>query len=469
MKTDYLKALRDGEPLNFKDRIFLILKLSGPAMLAQISSIIMQYIDASMVGRLGANDSASIGLVSSSTWVVGGIMISLVEGFSVQIAHSIGAKDNKRARNLVKTGLIVNMLIAFLITIFLVSVSRALPIWLGGAEEIRRNATNYLLIYSLFTPVFMLNYLTCSMIQASGNMKVPSICDTIMFILDMIFNFFFIFPTATYKIFGFNLTIFGAGLGVSGAALGTGMSYVVVTIFLIIYLLFKSDILHLRKNERIHIKIDDLKKAFKISLPLAFERGITSGASVAVTRIIAPLGSVSVAANSFAVTAEALCYMPGYGVQSAATTIIGQSIGAKRTDQTKKLGLISIGTGMIIMAFTGILMFFFAPYMIGILTPDPEIRALGTTILRIESFAEPFFGASIVGSGVFRGAGDTLAPSLMCLFSLWCVRVPLSIILVKSYGLKGVWIAMATELTVRGIIFLIRFFRGKWENKLLTK
>ena len=121
------------------------------------------------------------------------------------------------------------------------------------------------------------------------------------------------------------------------------------------------------------------------------------------------------------------------------------------------------------MAFTGILMFFFAPYMIGILTPDPEIRVLGTTILRIESFAEPFFGASIVGSGVFRGAGDTLAPSLMCLFSLWCVRVPLSIILVKSYGLKGVWIAMATELTVRGIIFLIRFFRGKWENKLLTK
>ncbi|SDM84000.1 MATE family efflux transporter [Lachnospira pectinoschiza] len=469
MKKDYLRALRDGEPLSFNQRVQLILKLSGPAILAQISSIVMQYIDASMVGRLGANDSASIGLVSSSTWVIGGIMISLVEGFSVQMAHSIGAKDNKRARNLMKTGVIIDMLIALLLMALVMSISFYLPGWLGGAEEIRHNATLYLLVYGAFIPVFMINYITCAMIQASGNMKIPSICDTLMFILDMIFNFIFIFPTATYNILGLKLKIYGAGLGVAGAALGTGVSYIVVTAFLIYYMFAKSDILHLRKDEKLKIQLADIKKAFKISLPLACERGITSGASVAVTRIIAPLGSISVAANSFAVTAEALCYMPGYGVQSAATTIIGQSIGAGRKDQTKKLGYIAIGTGVIIMTLTGILMYFLAPIMIGILTPDPAIKALGVTVLRIEAFAEPFFAASIVASGVFRGAGDTLAPSLMCLFSLWCVRVPLSIMLVKPLGLKGVWIAMATELTVRGIIFLVRLIRGKWENKLYAR
>ena len=466
MKKDYLKTLRDGESLTLNQRIALILKLSGPAILAQISSVIMQYIDASMVGRLGANDSASIGLISSTTWLISGIMISACEGFSVQMAHSIGAKDNKRARNLMKVGIVLNMLFVICLMAITMILSLYLPTWLGGSPQIRSNATIYLFIYGCFMPIFQLNYITCAMIQSSGNMKIPSICDTVMFILDMIFNFIFIFPTTTYHILRFKIKIFGAGLGVAGAALGTGMSYVVINIFLLYFIFIKSDILHLRKNEKIKFNLQEIKNATKISIPLACERSITSGASIVLTKIIAPLGSIAVAANSFAVTAEALCYMPGYGVSSAATTIIGQSIGAGRKDQTKKLGYIAVCTGMIIMTITGILMYFLAPFMIGILTPDPEIKTLGISVLRIEAFAEPLFAASIVGSGIFRGAGDTIAPSVMSFFSLWCVRVPLSLILVKPFGLNGVWIAMASELCVRGIIFLLRLTFGKWENKL---
>ena len=114
------------------------------------------------------------------------------------------------------------------------------------------------------------------------------------------------------------------------------------------------------------------------------------------------------------------------------------------------------------MAFMGVVMYVFAPEMIGFLSPVDEIRQLGTTVLRIEAFAEPFFAASIVCYSICVGAGDTLRPALMNLGSMWLVRLTLAAILAPRYGLPGVWVAMAIELTFRGTIFLIRIFKGKW-------
>ena len=154
--------------------------------------------------------------------------------------------------------------------------------------------------------------------------------------------------------------------------------------------------------------------------------------------------------------------MPCYGIGAAATTIIGQSVGAGRRDLTRRLGYIVTGFGMLIMTIGGILMYIFAPVMIGVLSPDPEIRELGTIILRIEAFAEPMYAASIVAAGVFHGAGDAMIPSILSFVSMWAVRIPLSAILATRMGLQGVWIAMCVELCVRGLLFLIRLRGKRW-------
>lgn len=104
--------------------------------------------------------------------------------------------------------------------------------------------------------------------------------------------------------------------------------------------------------------------------------------------------------------------------------------------------------------------------MIGVLSPVPAIRELGTTVLRIEAFAEPFFAASIVAYSVCVGAGDTLRPAVINLVSMWGVRLTLAAWLAKDYGLRGVWTAMAIELTFRGLMFLVRLFRGEWLSKI---
>ena len=195
---------------------------------------------------------------------------------------------------------------------------------------------------------------------------------------------------------------------------------------------------------------------------MAAQSMLMGGAQIVSTIIVAPLGMFAIAANSFAVTAESLCYMPGYGIGEAATTLIGQSIGAGQRALTKSFARMTILLGMAVMAFMGIVMYVFAPEMIGFLSPIEDIRSLGINVLRIEAFAEPFFAASIVGYSICVGAGDTLRPALMNLVSMWLVRLTLAAMLAPRYGLPGVWFAMAVELTFRGTIFLIRIYRGKW-------
>lgn len=235
---------------------------------------------------------------------------------------------------------------------------------------------------------------------------------------------------------------------------------------MLFYLLARSPILHLRKGERVHFRGDQIWRSFRIALPVAVENIVMNSAQITSTRIVAPLGTVSVAANSLSVTAESLCYMPGYGIGTAATAIIGQSIGAGRFKTTRRIGWIITFLGMAVMTISGSLMYIFAPYMIGFLTPDPNVVALGTQCLRIEAFAEPMFAASIVAAGVLRGGGDTFVPAMICLGTMWLIRIPLALYLAPGIGLPGVWTAMCIELCVRGALFLARQAQGKYLGKV---
>jgi putative MATE family efflux protein len=465
-KRDPLAALRGGQSLNLRQQLALVLRLSLPAMMSQISTIIMEYIDASMVGRLGPAQSASIGLVSTSTWLFGGVCFAASAGFTVQVAQCIGAGQEREARDILKQAFAVCLGISILLLAGGAAVSGGLPRWLGGEQPLWRDASLYFLIFMLGIPISQLNSLAGGMLQCSGNMRVPSLLNVLMCTLDMVFNAALIFPARTVTLFGTAVFVPGAGLGVAGAALGTVLAQAVTAVFMLWFLLRRSPPLHLRPGEGFAFSGPCLKKAVRIAAPVAFEHVVMCGAQVAATRIVAPLGTVSIAANSFAVTAESLCYMPGYGIADAATTLIGQSIGAGRPQLSRRFAWMTVGIGMAVMTCTGVLLYAFAPAMLALLTPSAEIRALGASVLRIEAFAEPLFAASIVASGAFRGAGDTLVPSCMNLISMWAVRLPAAALLAPVLGLRGVWIAMCAELCVRGLLFLARLKSSRWLKRI---
>ena len=463
-KTDaLLEHIRLGNSLTGSEKLNLIIGLSIPSILAQITSVLMFFIDASMVGSLGAEASASIGLVEPAGWLFGSLGGAVALGFSVQVAHFIGANDFQRARQVMKHGYVVCLLFSFVIMAISGVIAPWLPGWLGGGPDIQHDASLYFLIFACGAPFFYLESLSSALLKSSGDMKVPGIVLSLNCVLDVLFNFIFIFPSRTVSILGADFHVFGFGLRVAGAAIGTTLAYIITSLTLIYFTVVKSKILAWKKDlERFVWNGAYVKEAFKISGPMALQYILMNGAQVVSTMIVAPLGNIAIASNSFAVTAESLCYMPGYGIGDAATTLIGQSIGAGRRDLCHSFARMTMFLGMGIMAVMGFIMYVFAPEMIGMLSPVEEIRQLGASVLRIEAFAEPFFAASIVGYSICVGAGDTFKPALMNLGSMWCVRLTLAYMLAQHYGLRGVWVAMAVELTYRGIIFLIRIFRGKW-------
>lgn len=443
-----LELIRAGRPMSIWQRMRLTVLLSIPAIMANLSSIVMQYIDAAMVGSLGAGAAASIGLVSTTTWLFGGLCGAAATGFSVQAAHRIGANDMEGARSVLKQSLCAVAAFAILLGAIGVGISGALPHWLGGDESIRPAASEYFRIYAFSIPALQMVFLSAGMLRCSGNMKVPSILSVAMCALDVVFNY---------------LLIFVAGLGVAGAALGTAASEIVVGLVMLWYLLSRSETLSLRGHPgRWRISRLTLRRATGIGLPIGLEHAMICGAQIATTVIVAPLGVAAIAANAFGVIAESLCYMPGYGISEAATTLTGQSLGAGRRRLTRSFANISVLMGMCVMGVTGVLMYLFAPEIIGVLSPVEEIRRLGSEALRIEAFAEPMYAASLVAYGAFVGAADTVIPCLMNVASIWGVRITLAICLAPSMGLQGVWLAMCIELCFRGSIFLCRLVWGNW-------
>ena len=428
-----------------RTQIAQVLRLSVPAVLTQITAIAMQYIDSAMVGALGANASAAIGLVSTTTWLINGIGGAVAAGFSVQVAQYIGAGEARNARRVVKHGFLAGLIAALLLMLVGIGISGALPRWLGGEQALWKDASAYFLVFCLSIPFMELNRLAASYLQSAGNMIVPSILNAAMCLLDVVFN-----------------AVLIPRYGVFGAALGTALSVVVICFVQLWFCCIGYQPLRLRRDEPLRIDGAIFRRALKIGLPIGAESMAMSGAYVASTVIIAPLGTIAIAAHSFAITAESLCYMPGYGIGTAATTLVGQSVGAKDYPLARRYGYMTVIFGGGMMALTGLIMFIICPLVFQLLTPVEEVRAVGVQILRIGLLAEPLYGVSIVASGALRGAEDTLVPSLLNLLSMWVVRLGLAVILVGKLGIHGMWIAMAIELCVRGLIMLHRQLHSKY-------
>ena len=266
----------------------------------------MFFIDASMVGHLGARASAAIGLVETTGWLMGGLASAANMGFSVQVAHFIGANDFEAARRVLRQSMVCCLIWAVAIMFISLCIGPFLPYWLGGTEEIAHDASVYFMLFGVFGIFFQMEGLAGSMLKCSGNMKIPSVLNILMCVMDVVFNYVFIYIL---------------NLGVMGAALGTGMAMLITAALMFYFLLWRSPMLSLirhsasdTRNKSFRPTADVVGKAFKIGAPMGLQHLLMGGAQVVSTLIVAPLGTIAIAAHSLAITVESLCYMPGYGI-----------------------------------------------------------------------------------------------------------------------------------------------------------
>ena len=380
-------------------------------------------------------------------------------GFSVQVAHAIGANDTDQAKKLFREGLFICCITACLLAFIGINLSPHLPSLMGADPKIWHDASSYFFIYSCAIPAMLLRVFFSNVLQCAGNTKIPSILNSLLCVFDIFFNYFLIFPAREIAIGNFLIHIPGANLGVAGAALGTALSEVIIPIAMFI-LAFRMPNLRFDFSFA-KFSRDILKSAAKISGPMAMEAVTMNGAYIVITSIVAPLGTVVLAADIFAIITEQICYLPGVGIAIAATTLVGQALGANRKALALKFAWSTVKCGVVIVTIMAIAMYCSAPLIFGLLTPDIAVRKLGVKVLRIMLLSEPLFAASTVIVGALRGAKDTFIPSMITIIGEWFVLIPMALLLVKNYGLVGVWIGICANFCVRGILFLLRLRNEK--------
>ena len=268
----------------------------------------------------------------------------------------------------------------------------------------------------------------------------------------MFWNYLFIYPAHSVELPGWMLTVPGAGLGVIGAGLGTTVAEICGALLMLRIVLRHSEILHTRPGEPWRLTRPVVGRAIRLAVPVGLQGTVLTGALIAVTMIIPPLGAASIAANSFATTVEGFCYMAGFGLSIAVSPIVGQCLGARRPDLIRTFSHCAVYSGMVVMGVLAIILYLMAPHIMTMLTPDEEVRQLATAALRVELYAEPLFAAAIISSGALNGLGDTAGPSVISAVCVWGLRLPLSLLVAADYGVVGIWAVMCGELSVRGII-----------------
>lgn len=450
-----------------QSRSKILARLALPAILEQILLTLISYADTAMVGSLGPAATAAVGLIAPVTWLIGGVLQGVGVGYSVLVAHAIGARDIARARHVIVQSVLAILLCGSGMLALFLGLSPIIPRWLGAKPEVLPEATAYLKIYSLS---LLPNACMCVLgpiIRCMGSAKLPLVFNTLANFLNIALNFLLIYPTR--EIWGY--TVWGAGMGVAGAAWGTTISITIAGIAMLLIFFKRKDEFRLSIREDWHPDRQVICQAARLGLPYIVERSAINLGMLVTTRIISDVGTIAVAANHIAVTAEGLCYLPAYGISSAATTLVGQSVGAKDAEGADKYGILAEIWGFGLCAVTGAALFVTAPWLASLFNENPLVVAEATLVLRIVAPIEPFFASFIVLSGALRGAGDTRFPMFLCLGSMWCVRILFSFILVNGFGLglAGAWSAMAADLLLRGTVCIFRWRSGRWKKYALKE
>ena len=268
--------MRRGEQVPLRHTMQVVLTLSIPSILQQIVVTAVEYIDAAMVGHIGASATASIGIVSSSTWLMHGMLAGLYMSFAIQVAQYLGADRQNDARGVLRQSMIFNLVVGLAAAAFGIGISRFLPGWLEADVSLHANASAYFAIWSASLPFLMIMGTYSSMLRSSGDALTPGLISVLTCVLDVIFNFCLINPTREMVVFGRTMTVWGLGWGVPGAALGTALATAISGVLTLAILLLRDGPLCIHKPGSWHITKACLQNLWKVGAPLAAERAVLS-------------------------------------------------------------------------------------------------------------------------------------------------------------------------------------------------
>ena len=456
------KTMRLKSPRINKEMIAVILALAWPTMLEQLMQTAVQYIDTAMVGSLGTQATAAVGATSTVSWLVGSSISALGVGFLSFIARAYGAGDRQAASRASAQASFIVLAAGLLFTALTLSLSGVIPVWMQVDESIRQIAGQYFFI--LYLPMLprTASIIFGTVLRAAGDTKSPMKIGVLVNLINVVLNFLLIYPTRTLNLFSLQIPMWGAGMGVLGAAAASAIAFTVGGILITAVLWYHP--LVSPKGQRFKPDRQILGPCLRIALPNMLQRFGTSFGYVAFASMINSLGDVATAAHTIANTVESAFYIPGYGMQTAAATLAGNAYGAKDNRRMRDLASMMLPIEIGLMILSGTLLFLLAPPFMGIFSDNPEVIALGTTVLRMVALSEPFYGFSIIMEGMILGVGNTRLPFVYNIIGMWGIRIVGTFLCTQllPLGLVSAWACMIAHNLLIFVLFLRCYERKTW-------
>ena len=442
--------------------IGIILSLAWPTMLEELMQTAVQYIDTAMGGSLGTHATAAVGATTTVNWLISSTISALSIGFLAYIARARGEEDGEKAKRAAAQAVLMVLIVGSLFPVLVLSLSGMIPVWMQVDRVIQTLASQYFFIlYIPMLPRTALNIFG-TVLRAAGDTKTPMKIGLAVNAVNVALNALLIYPTREITVFGDTVWMYSAGWGVLGAAAASAIAYTIGGIF-ITAVLWRHPLVS-PIGQRLKPDREILRPCLKVAFPNMLQRFGTSLGYVAFASMINALGEVATAAHTIANTVESGFYIPGYGMQTAASTLAGNAYGARDRKRMKELASMFIPIEIVLMIFSGGALFAFAPVLVEIFSDSPEVIALGTTVLRMVAVSEPFYGFSIIIEGLMVGVGKTKLPLVYNFIGMWGVRMLGTFICTKilGYGLVSAWACMIAHNLLLFVLYLISYFRGAW-------
>ncbi len=440
-------------------------RLALPVILANLLQSLVNVVDVFMVGRLGPVEIASIGMANAVRMLVFVGVLSVTAGSMALAAQAKGARDPQRLSFVTRQSLSLTVFLAAAFALVGWFAAEPLLSFLNSGGEARAVSlgTVYLQLLFLGTIFLIGNFAINSLMQGAGDTITPLYLSGGVNLLNILFNYLFIFGPGPLP-----------ALGVTGAALGTITArFIGVVIGIIIFYSDKNVIRILPgsylPNWRMFWDI------LSIGIPSGLQGIVRNSAQILVLRIVTSTaaGTYGAAALAIGLQVESLAFMPGLAISIAATSLVGQALGAWQVDDARRRGNAALILGALVMSGIAIPLFIFAPQLIRLFDPSahPTVVSAGSSYLRINAMAQPILAFAMVLNGALRGAGDTRPGLNGTLLGRWLVLVPLAYFLALRLGLgvEGVWWSLFIATTISAVYVLLRWRSRKWIDVALHK
>lgn len=432
-----------------------IFSLAWPAILEMVLSTTVWIFDTAMVGRLSAEALSAVGLGGQLAYSVTFVFAALGVGTAAMVARYTGAGEYEKIDHIAGQSFLIAVIIG--IALGLINFFGAGFFFSLVMKDPRVVAlgTDYMKIVSVgiafMIPTIVLN----SALRGAGNTRLPMISALVGNSINVVGDYVLIFGH-----FGF------PRWEVNGAAVATSIAQICGAAITIGYVAFARKEVRLKFKEAWKIDLSLLKKLIGLSLPASFEEFFYDGSRLISSMWIAHLGTLAFAANQVAVSAESMSFMPGYGFSVAASTLVGQNLGAKRKDLAEASAWESAKYAFLLMGTVGMLFFTLPGWLMGFFTSIPDVRNLAALCIRVGAFEQPTLAISMTLSGALKGAGDTKGTFFISLVSTWMIRLPLIFIMVfiLKKGLTFVWLATVIQFFVEALLMALRFKKGGWKH-----